>query len=664
MKNCKSIKNSTISIGDINCIIGKNGSGKTNILKAIKYFYDNLTENNGDSNIIDKDNPYINYMDITFIYDFNRLIKITKKNLNRNSSNYIFKKIYSYKSKYVNKEGFVKVTLRQYNDNSQQWFPNDYEFRLFLKNTFPIYFINTRSIDLTNWNDIWSIIGEAAKIKTTSKVTVDQQKFEQYLMNGYGEKIVKGINFIKRELQNSNVSVKSLTSEEITSSLYKIYLNGSEFIYNEKELNYYSDGNNSFSYIQLMINLISSISYPKLETPLIVIDEPEIGLHPSLIDSLFGVFNKNYKKSKFLITTHSPRLIKNVIGHTSYPIYYISYKNKYTSVERMRGFTKSKKFNRISEKEASYYFSNAIVFVEGVTELELFSNKNILNLFPLLKNIEFYSYDSDNDKLKLIHPGRKKISIPYLIIVDMDKILNFEDKIMRFTIKSDEAVNPLSSTDIAKKESYYFINRYQDKSFRRNDTYMLRKRILGMRKKCFFRFDMHFGFINDEYFLVFKDLIKRYCNQYNIFPVDTTIEGSLINCNNYELMYEWLLREKGKTQKNKKTIEQVYNYGLLYTGDDVRSYRTTALRLLVDGKHENLKIVKDTSNFPKQIRQIYKNINQIGKFDKTSGWVDNFINFCFDNYILKNDNKIEEFKKYFGELYIIIKRIETLLEKQ
>ncbi|MFY0216285.1 AAA family ATPase [Bacillus cereus] len=83
LKNCKSIKNIQISFNQINCLLGENGTGKTNILKSIKYFYDNLTGKKASDSLYDKANPYIQSFEITLYYDFSRLKKIAKSHLER-----------------------------------------------------------------------------------------------------------------------------------------------------------------------------------------------------------------------------------------------------------------------------------------------------------------------------------------------------------------------------------------------------------------------------------------------------------------------------------------------------------------------------------------------------------------------------------------------------
>ena len=55
IENFKSIKAADFSLQQLNLFIGENGSGKTNILEAIDYFYSNLTTSNIRQDIFDRD---------------------------------------------------------------------------------------------------------------------------------------------------------------------------------------------------------------------------------------------------------------------------------------------------------------------------------------------------------------------------------------------------------------------------------------------------------------------------------------------------------------------------------------------------------------------------------------------------------------------------------
>ena len=57
IENFKSIKYANFKFKDnhdIVCLIGKNGSGKSNVFKAIKYFFDNISRPYSEAKIIDQ----------------------------------------------------------------------------------------------------------------------------------------------------------------------------------------------------------------------------------------------------------------------------------------------------------------------------------------------------------------------------------------------------------------------------------------------------------------------------------------------------------------------------------------------------------------------------------------------------------------------------------
>ncbi|NIA61147.1 ATP-binding protein [Bacillus pacificus] len=141
LKNCRSIKNIQLQLNEINCLLGENGTGKTNIMKSFKYFYDNLTERNINDSLYDKENPYIQSFEITLYYDFARLSKIAESHSKRRDMfdyklNPIFKKINKIHKEYSNHNDEVKITLNQDKNGIQKW-NVPFEIRAFIK----IYFL-------------------------------------------------------------------------------------------------------------------------------------------------------------------------------------------------------------------------------------------------------------------------------------------------------------------------------------------------------------------------------------------------------------------------------------------------------------------------------------------------------------------------------------------
>ncbi|PFC48144.1 hypothetical protein CN300_04420 [Bacillus thuringiensis] len=661
LKNCKSIKSIQFSFNQINCLLGENGTGKTNILKSIKYFYDNLITKKIDDSLCDKQNPYVQSFEITIYYDFSRLNKIAKSHLERadiygHKLNPIFKKISHVSKKYCNRNNEMKMTLNQDKNGIQKW-NVPFEVRAFIKSIFPIYFSQARHLNLINWSDIWEIIGELSKIGIAENINY-KEELEICFKNAFGDRYSTILNYIQDELKKNDLDIKAFNSNQQFANIYQLQLGGNSFNHKYEELEYFSDGINSYNYLTLLINLISKISDRKIKEPTIIIDEPEIGLHPRYLDEMVEVFLNKSNHIKILLSTHSSRIIKNLISSSSeVNLYHISMDNKYSKIKKMKGFTDKRERNVVTEQEASYYFAKKIVFVEGVTELELFSNKNLHNLFPFLKEVDFYSFDGNSVKIQAVHPYEKNISIPYLTLVDLDKILVYDKNNFKFKIKKgDRFINPLKDKGTEKREILYY-------GSKRNKTYGTRKRILGLVSKTNFYFDPNWGYIygNPMYLNLLKSLIREFCLEYNIFPVLTTIEGVLINVNNHKVVYDWLIKFKGS--KNESDIKKIYKF------ENSNLYKTTALRLIHGGKFDSVQTVKELigSNgkniSDSEIKGIFELIDKVNN-SKTGGWVTNFIDYFFNNYINQKELTIEEkrsiFKKNFPELNMIVTSIKAI----
>ena len=78
IENFKSIKRCDISTDNINLLIGANGTGKSNVLDAIDYFYKNLTEQNLSEDIYDANNRFSNQVSITLTFDLSSFVMISR----------------------------------------------------------------------------------------------------------------------------------------------------------------------------------------------------------------------------------------------------------------------------------------------------------------------------------------------------------------------------------------------------------------------------------------------------------------------------------------------------------------------------------------------------------------------------------------------------------
>ncbi len=409
INNFKSLNNIKLDIQSLNCLIGENGAGKTNVLNALKYYYENIIEVNISNSNFDDKNIYNDKLEISITYDLSRIKKILSSQntsvFNQKIDQYILKNL-------VNNN----ITLKMIQNKSGSIIWNyPYEVRSLIQYLHPFYFIDSRNINLTNWNDLWRIIGDIGNASGLDNRDLD---YSDFLTDDKNKKFSRSINELSQEFKNSNIQISKSGGKSKIISLYQMQLGGRDFNYKDESLNYFSDGTNSGNYIKLMSFLVSQVQKLKLKDPIMIIDEPEIGLHPKLTDELMEKIIYLSRKVQFLMATHSPRIIKNLIVESG-NIYRFHFKDNYSKVNKMSALEDNKMKNIVTEKEASLYFARGILFVEGPTELELFNNKYLKRLFPVLNDIEIVSLNSNDIILEIINPSKRKLEIPFLILVEL-----------------------------------------------------------------------------------------------------------------------------------------------------------------------------------------------------------------------------------------------------
>lgn len=643
-----------IDLNTINCIIGRNGAGKTNFIKTINFYFQSLSSDSIRFNLNDKRNPFNEESMISVTFDFSYLLRVSERyqyllDIGSMEHNVFYDNIHQLSKYAVN--GLLELKLTISKNGKKEWTPNlPIDLKFTLKNLYPLYFISTRDLQLTDWSNLWEMIGDLGKLQN---LNFDNQ-LEEFFKEIYGDSYSNILRTIKEEFRLSNININKFNISQKFLSILQLQLGGNQFKYNYTDLNYFSDGMNSYNYLKIFGMLVEKISEEKLKNPLVIYDEPEIGLHPKFIDILLKNQLHSKRKPQIIITTHSPRVLKNFLkSQSEYFLYHITDNNYYSEVNKVKSNYNHRERNIINDLEASLYFSNKIVFVEGNTELELFSNEKLRKLFKFLNDIDFYSFDADSINIGTAHPNVRNYKVPYLIITDSDQIFQFtdENKIKILSGKKD-FLNPLDSVrfeDQHRKEKYFYGNN--------RNLYNLRIRIKKFTNN---KYSLHkyFNIVYGDYFLEFKNLMKLYSVNYNVYPVDTTIEGSLVNNNNVSLMKNWL---KMNHPYESDRIEKLFN---ISNNQDVI---TASIRLVVNGKydtHKKMYSQKKYNTFPDDIKKHYICIENLRKnYDKTSGWVTQWLDYFFENYIDNEEDdgeKIKNFKKYFPELYDIIYTIQNL----
>lgn len=665
IENFKSIKAADFSLQQLNLFIGENGSGKTNILEAIEYFYSNLTTSNIRQDIFDSNNHFSSQVKIRLHFDFSEFVKIAKAQSDPNiideeddaaeDARYggYYKKIISMASK--SKNYIYSIELSQTKHKQIVW-SCPFEDRSIIKGLFPLFHIDTRSLDITKWDYLWDVIGELSKVSNSERKLLENS-IHSILIDNKRE-ISKKLQDISSIFETANVTIKSATPKDFASTLTKVFFSGQVVQQGGKPLMYYSTGTNSVKYIELLLNAIDEISKSKLKEPVILLDEPEISLHPQLVDELTDSIGNTSEKLRFLISTHSSRLTKNfIINHDGTALFSVRLIDKYSSINRMKLFPQYSPNStpRVTDDHVNSYFSRAILFVEGETELELFSNPYLHALFPKLHYIDVYKALTDKPVLNIMHPQKNKNAVPYICLIDMDKAVGYKPETKKYFVRREYITsNP--------KEAFQFKPKNNAIPF----VLHQKLRIEAMATKLHIHYYRPLYSTNDASHEAFVSAVHDYLLNYHVFAFSTTIEGALVNIHSANLSTRFLRRHiKADAYTN-------------FTGlinQCGKTDKINLLRIVYGGKSD---LWQTYSSLQKDLEPQQKAVidaASIGK--KASGWVTSFIQFFLEDHLqidnltpktfirIIQDPKqktllIDSFKHYFPELYDLIQMVEQM----
>ena len=538
INNFKSIERMIFNVkySNILCLLGKNGAGKSTVFKAIRFFFDNI-ENKYSSDIgVDTINPYIQKCSISITFNIH-LLRIKAQNNSKLNSE--FENITKYLSDDFSNIDEIELTLTQYKDGTISWNIDNVEIRRTIRNAFQLYYIDTRYLDLFSWDKLWKIINDLS----ISAPHTNEDKYIDILDDAfseiYGQKYLDSKDIIKSVFEQNNISMDKYNFDNRLSNAFSMRFGGNHFLVNERHLEFYSDGTNSFKYLLLLISLIPQISVTSCKFPIIIVDEPEIGLHNAFISEYVSRICKNIEKNALLLmSTHSPKIISELANSDEkYELYKIDNYRLHSIAKKLNlSWIENKAI--VTVKETECYFCDYLAYVEGESELQLFKNKNIISLFPQLSKIHFYSFDGNDSRLRNAYSNTLNLGIDYRLVVDSDKIISFKNK---FKLGNDKLLNPLKNEKICNLESYRY---YNDES---SNVKKLREEIIQLIKRKYKKINN--GCCLENYELIISK-VKEYCMAYNVIVNNTTIEGELITFENIDKFLLYIqTRELNKNQK-------------------------------------------------------------------------------------------------------------------
>lgn len=313
------------------------------------------------------------------------------------------------------------------------------------------------------------------------------------------EKHTKDVNKSLAKIESAD-KLKVLLSADLT--FQKLMSNLIKYEYVERDI---SIPENQFGlgYTNLMMIIADLIDYMEKypedsfnsKVNMISIEEPETFMHPQMqelfikninetITSLLESKNKNVN-SQLVITTHSSHILNSKIhsGNTFNNINYVTIKDSYSHVVNLNdniiinkeAITDTKREDdlkflkkHIKYKVSELFFSDAIIFVEGVTEETLL--QYYINQIDEINKYYISIFNIDGAHGLVYHELIKLLNVPTLIITDLDirrsdtekdkfkQISNLKDrKTTNKTIKkyNDESDNLEKLPKMLKSDNLY-----------------------------------------------------------------------------------------------------------------------------------------------------------------------------------------------------------------
>ncbi|PIM92822.1 ATP-binding protein [Fusobacterium animalis] len=319
IKNVKGIKDLELSfkkdnkILDLIVLAGVNGSGKTTILEAIKdFFYNKYLNFNGP----EKSNVNLDI----FFEDFEKKqIEEAEKSSIDNYEHKLqdfFSALQSYEYNRKNNGEYYSYLIAKFFENPPKiiYVPAENKFEEIQTYSTTLSkkykFINTINSNVIR--DIPSYIATRRNYLATIE--------EDLTMKEITNKVVNEINDIFNILE-LDVKLKGFSKDERTMPIFENSA-GEEF-----DINDLSSGEK-----QLFLRTLS-IKMLEPDNSIILIDEPELSLHPKWQQRIIEVYKNIGKNNQIIVATHSP----HILGSVSNENIFILYRNKNGKIDAKTG---------------------------------------------------------------------------------------------------------------------------------------------------------------------------------------------------------------------------------------------------------------------------------------------------------------------------------------
>ena len=306
IKNIKGIKDLELSfkkddkILDLIVLAGVNGSGKTTILESIKDFFNNKN--------INYEEPKKSNVDLDIFFE-----KFEKKNIEeaeKSSNNYkqplwnFFNALQSYQYEKYNNNGLYQNLIAKRFENPPKiiYVPAENKFEE-IQTYSTTLSKEYKFINIVNSNVIRDIPSYIAT-RRNYLATIE----EDLTMKEITNKVVNEINSIF-DIFELDVKLKGFSKDEKTMPIFENSA-GEEF-----DINDLSSGEKQLFLRTLSIKMLE----PK--NSIILIDEPELSLHPKWQQRIIEVYKKIGENNQIIVATHSPHILGSVSSENIFILY-------------------------------------------------------------------------------------------------------------------------------------------------------------------------------------------------------------------------------------------------------------------------------------------------------------------------------------------------------
>ena len=318
IKNIRGIKDLELSFKKddkiLNLIVlaGVNGSGKTTILESIENFFNNKNVN--------YEEPKKSNVDLDIFFE-----KFEKKNIEeaeKSSNNYkqplwnFFNALQSYQYEKYNNNGLYQNLIAKRFENPPKiiYVPAENKFEE-IQTYSTTLSKEYKFINIVNSNVIRDIPSYIAT-KRNYLATIE----EDLTMKEVTNKVVNEINSIFNILE-LDAKLKGFSKDEKTLPIFENSA-GEKF-----DINNLSSGEK-----QLFLRTLS-IKMLEPNNSIILIDEPELSLHPKWQQRIIEVYRKIGENNQIIVATHSP----HILGSVSNENIFILYRNENGKIEAKTG---------------------------------------------------------------------------------------------------------------------------------------------------------------------------------------------------------------------------------------------------------------------------------------------------------------------------------------